>query len=59
MPDGKREIPRTIGRPALRAPRAAGLTTLQHVAKLPGEALQALHGVGPKAIRMLRELIKE
>jgi len=59
MPDEKREIPKTIARPALRALRAAGLTTLQHVAKLPDKELQALHGVGPKAIQILREHIKK
>ncbi len=44
-----------IGAPATRALHAAGYTTLESVADVPAEDLLALHGVGPRAIRILRE----
>ena len=59
MPHEKRDLPATIGRPALAALRAAGLTTLEQVAKRSDSELKALHGVGPKAIRILREEIEK
>jgi len=42
-----------IGRPATRALLAEGLTTLADVAAFGEARLAALHGVGPKAIRVL------
>ena len=50
-------IPQTIGGPALRAIEAAGITELRQVAKLSEKELLALHGVGPKAVRILREAL--
>ena len=47
-------LPTALGRPALRALAAAGLTTLPAVARLTEQELLALHGVGPKAVRLLR-----
>jgi predicted flap endonuclease-1-like 5' DNA nuclease len=55
MNDTDSELPKIIGRPALRALSAAGIYTIQQVAKLSDQDLLALHGVGPKAIRILRE----
>lgn len=51
------KIPETIGRPALRAIEAAGITDLRQAAKLSEKDLLALHGVGPKAIRILSEAL--
>jgi len=52
------ELPK-IGAPATRALNAHGITTLEQAAA-PGEkALLAMHGVGPKAIRILREALRE
>jgi predicted Fe-Mo cluster-binding NifX family protein len=48
------DLPTSIGRPALGALRAAGLTRLSEVARHPEEEVLALHGVGPKAVRLLR-----
>lgn len=42
-----------IGAPATRALAAIGVTTLDGVARHTAAELSALHGVGPKAIRIL------
>lgn len=49
------DLPRAIGSPATRALHAAGITTLAHTAERTDAELLALHGVGPKAVRILRE----
>jgi len=54
---GEGGLPRSIGRPATRALAEAGITTLDDVARLSGSELAALHGVGPKAIAILREAV--
>jgi len=48
------DLPAAIGRPATRALAAAGLTSLAAVAQRSDAELLALHGVGPKAVRILR-----
>jgi hypothetical protein len=53
------DLPKSIGRPALTALSGAGLTTLDEVATRTEKDLLALHGVGPKAIRVLREALRE
>lgn len=47
-----------IGAPATRALAAAGVTGLEQVALLGERGLLALHGVGPKAVRILRERLE-
>jgi predicted flap endonuclease-1-like 5' DNA nuclease len=49
-------LPR-IGAPATRALAAVGVTRLSEVASWPAADLLALHGVGPRAIRLLREAL--
>lgn len=56
---GVGDLPRTIGRPATRALAQAGVTTLDGVARLSESELAGLHGVGPKAVRLLREALAE
>jgi hypothetical protein len=51
------DLPATIGRPATRALAGAGITTLAAVAERSDGDLLALHGVGPRAVRLLREAI--
>ena len=46
-----------MGRPANSALLAQGVTTLDQVAGLSEADLRALHGVGPKAVRLLREAL--
>jgi predicted flap endonuclease-1-like 5' DNA nuclease len=44
-----------IGAPATRALVGAGIHTLRDVAKWNEQDLLALHGVGPRAIRILQD----
>jgi hypothetical protein len=53
------DLPRAIGRPATRALAAAGITTLDGVARLSETELASLHGVGPKAVGILRSALAE
>lgn len=53
------DLPAAIGRPATRALLAAGITTLDDVAARSSTELLALHGVGPKAVRILTEVLAE
>jgi hypothetical protein len=48
-----------IGAPATRALAGAGCTTLTEVTRFTEPELLALHGVGPRAIRILRETLAE
>ena len=56
-PDGT-PLPR-IGAPATRALRAQGIWTLEQVRDRTEAGLAALHGVGPIAMRFLREALAE
>ncbi|GAB6936891.1 MmcQ/YjbR family DNA-binding protein [Isoptericola variabilis] len=49
------DLPAAIGRPATRALAGAGVTTLAEVGARTDAELLALHGVGPRAVRILRE----
>jgi hypothetical protein len=51
-------LPR-VGAPATRALRAEGIWTLEQVRDRTEEGLAALHGVGPIALRFLREALTE
>ena len=51
-------IPAGIGKPALRALTAAGYTRLDQLAKVKEDDLLKLHGVGPKAMRVLRDALQ-
>lgn len=53
------DLPTSIGRPATRALHGAGVTTLAQLTTWTDEDLLALHGVGPKAIRILTETLHE
>jgi hypothetical protein len=53
------QLPRTIGAPATRALREAGVTTLEQVASYSAAQLAAMHGVGPIAIARLGEALAE
>lgn len=47
-----------IGGPATRALEAAGYTTLKQLTKVTEAELAQLHGMGPKALGILRETLK-
>ena len=52
-------LPRNIGAPATRALTAAGYTNLSQLADVPVAELNKLHGVGPKALRLLQEALEQ
>ncbi|MEX2374108.1 MAG: DNA-binding protein [Dehalococcoidia bacterium] len=51
-------LPKT-SRPAQSALEAVGIHTLEHLAQWTERDVLALHGMGPKAIRILREAMAE
>ena len=51
-------LPGNIGAPATRALVAAGYTELRQLADVPAAELKKLHGVGPKALRLLQEALQ-
>jgi hypothetical protein len=53
------DLPASIGKAATRALANAGLTTLDQVATRTRAELLAMHGVGPKAVRILAETLEE
>jgi predicted flap endonuclease-1-like 5' DNA nuclease len=55
MADPTTPLPTAIGRPATRAFEAAGYRTVEDISGASERALLALHGVGPRAIKTLRE----
>ena len=52
-------LPRNIGAPATRALTAAGYTELRQLANVPVAELRKLHGVGPKALRLVQEALEQ
>jgi predicted flap endonuclease-1-like 5' DNA nuclease len=52
-------FPRGIGAPATRALHGAGYTQLRQLAGVPAAELKKLHGMGPKALRILQEALAE
>lgn len=48
-----------ISAPAQRALEATGIKTFIQLCDYTEKELYALHGMGPKAIRMLRELLEK
>jgi predicted flap endonuclease-1-like 5' DNA nuclease len=52
-------FPRGIGAPATRALHGAGYTQLRQLADVPVAELKKLHGMGPKALRILQEELHE
>ncbi len=52
------DFPSGLGGPALRALHRAGIRALADVARWSDKDLSALHGIGPKALAMLRRAAK-
>jgi len=48
-----------ISAPATRALAGAGYTSLEQLAGVPRSELAALHGMGPKALRILEEALRD
>ncbi|HKY55990.1 MAG TPA: DUF1801 domain-containing protein, partial [Anaerolineales bacterium] len=54
----KTDFPRSIGNPARSALEHAGYTKLKQLTKVTEKELGKLHGIGPKALGILREELK-
>lgn len=54
----KMELPK-ISKPALRALNSINVKTLEDITNYSDAELLELHGFGPKAIRILREIMDE
>ena len=52
------ELPK-IGAPATRALNNAGYTSLRELAGVPRAELAKLHGMGPKALRIIEDSLAE
>ena len=59
MVSDESELPRSIGAPAIRALVGAGYTSLGQLAGVPAKELTALHGFGPKALRLIQGALEE
>jgi DNA-directed RNA polymerase alpha subunit len=53
------DFPRAIGRPATGAFLHQGITRLEQLTQYSEAELLKIHGVGPKAVQILREVLKE
>lgn len=54
----KRDLPRGIGNPATRALANAGYVRLDQLTQVSAAELLKLHGVGPKALNVLRAALQ-
>jgi hypothetical protein len=52
-------FPKGIAAPAIRALNSAGYTELRQFAGVPAAELKRLHGMGPKALRLIAEALEE
>jgi uncharacterized protein YdhG (YjbR/CyaY superfamily) len=59
MTDKKQNNFPKIGAPAMRALEAVGYSRLEQLSKVSEAELSQLHGMGPKALGILRETLKE
>jgi predicted flap endonuclease-1-like 5' DNA nuclease len=53
------DLPDAIGKTAARELSLNGITNLERVSAHTERDLLAIHGVGPKAVRILREVLAE
>ena len=58
-PGDSGDLPKSIGKPATRALLGAGISSLDEVAARTEAELLDLHGVGPRAIRLMKEELAE
>lgn len=53
------DLPTGLSKPALRALATAGISKLEQFAKVREEEVSEWHGVGPKAMELIRKALKE
>jgi hypothetical protein len=56
---GRSGFPAGLSAPAIRALDTAGYTELRQLAGMPAADLKQLHGMGPKALRLLQEALEQ
>ena len=54
----RENFPKGLARPALRALHAAGFTDLRQLVTATEQEIAALHGMGPKALALLRDALE-
>ena len=59
MADAKAVWPKGMGAPASSALEAIGATSLDEMTRFSEKELLALHGVGPKAVRVIKAALQE
>lgn len=59
MSEIKNDLPDGLAKPAQRALAGAGYSRLEQLTKVTEKEILALHGMGPKAVRLLRETLAE
>ncbi|MFC5700372.1 helix-hairpin-helix domain-containing protein [Cohnella faecalis] len=52
------DFPTGLAKPAQRALANAGLRNLEQISHLSEEELNQLHGIGPKAVELLRQALR-
>lgn len=52
------DFPKGISAPATRALTSAGYSELKQLANVPAAELKQLHGIGPKALRLIQEALE-
>ena len=57
--DSSNDFPRGLAQPAIRALHGAGYKRLEHLTQITESELSKLHGMGPKALAMLRNALHE
>ncbi|MGH9817669.1 MAG: DNA-binding protein [Candidatus Acidiferrales bacterium] len=55
--EGASDLPVGLAKPALRALAGAGYTRLEQLAKVSEDEVMRLHGMGPKALDLLRRAL--
>lgn len=53
------DLPAGLAQPAIRALHAAGCRRLEQVAKFSEAEIRRMHGIGPKAVDLLRRALAE
>lgn len=51
------DFPAKLAQPARRALAGAGYTSLAHLAEISEAEIKKLHGIGPNALKQLREAL--
>lgn len=59
MNQSESDLPTGLSKPAQRALAGAGYSQLEQLTQASEKEILALHGMGPKAMRLLREALAE